>query len=170
MIFIGIDPGRDGGIAMVSESEEIISANRFQGGLPNLPVGFRLDKFGGDYEVWLEYADWKNAEMVKRKINLNTIYKAGFYVGIIHHDMYLRGASEVKLVAPRDWQGIFKGIPAKNTKDQALSYLKMRLKDPTGERLKTIGAIGPKGGYRDGIGDAILIALWARDKWKLHGN
>lgn len=170
MIFIGIDPGRDGGLAMVSDTGDILSVNRFQGGLPNLPVGFRLDKFGSHYEVWLEHADWKNAEIIKAKINLNSIYKAGFYVGIIHHDMYLRGANEVNLIAPRDWQGIFKGIPGKNTKEQALNYLKIRLNDPTGEYLKTIGAIGPKGGYRDGIGDAILVALWARDKWNLGRN
>ncbi len=169
MIFIGIDPGRDGGLAILSDTGSIISVNRFQGGLPNIPESFRLDKFGGQYEVWLEWADWKNAEIVKEKIKLNLIYKAGFYLGLIHHEMYLRGANEVNTVSPKEWQTIYKGIPGKNTKERALNYLKARLKDPNGEYLKMMGAIGPRGGYYDGIGDAILIAMWARDKWK-QGN
>ena len=202
MIFIFTDPGVHGAISAVNENEQILFSVGLVDGLP--PEGFDLKyaasaanfrkkilqfRIEGMLSEWLsewlsdchfgiEIADWKNAEMIKAKINLNTVYKAGINTGKIIQWFTERGVRDMIEVKPREWQTIYKGFAGKDSKERAFNCLKekycefvlrkhAKCKDCyTPCPLKKHGIIGPRGGYVDGKGDSLCGAIHLKNTVK----
>ncbi len=198
MIFIFTDPGIHGAISAVNENEQILFSVGLVDGLP--PEGFDLKyaasaanfrkkilqfRIEGMLSEWLsdchfgiEIADWKNAEMIKAKINLNTVYKAGINTGKIIHWFTARGVHDMLQIKPREWQTIYKGFAGKDSKERALNCLQQKYCDHpwwAAENckycdcadacpLKKHGIIGPRGGYIDGKGDSVCGAIHLKNE------
>ena len=188
MIFIFTDPGLKGAISAIDENEQILFSVGLENGLP--PEDFIREQGSNnefycilttrtlaahkkDWHFGIEIADWKNAEMIKAKINLNTVYRSGINTGLIIQWFTARGVHDMLQIKPREWQTIYKGFAGKDSKERALNCLKEKYCDHpwwTAENckycdwadacsLKKHGIIGPRGGYIDGKGDSVCGAI-----------
>jgi hypothetical protein len=149
-VFIGIDPGASGAIAIITQSCKIIGLHDWPGnekGAADLIANIKDNcKFYG-YPLYaaLEKVHSMPGQGVSSTFKFGTNY--GIWLGILSY-----AEIPFRLVTPQAWQ---KGVIAKAQDKQPCIDAACRL-FPNAELW------GPRGGKKDGRADALLIADWCR--------
>jgi hypothetical protein len=158
-IYLGIDNGMHGGIAVINETEEIVELypmpiikgekNEFD--IIILSELFKeiFTKFITDeVHIFVEKAHARPISGVKQ------CFVTGFGYGLIQALLVDNGMG-FELIEPRRWQKeIFKGLNIDNTKEASIMYCKRKY--PTVE----FGKWGKQ--FTDGLTDATCIALYGK--------
>jgi hypothetical protein len=143
MVICGIDPGASGGAAIVHDGK-VCAIGSFKESIVDTmrkvlllePDIFVIEKVGA-----------------QTKDGVRSAFSFGRALGQVEGAI---GHGEKFYVPPRTWQswaGVYGCGKGKGTKTKSYQIARLIIDDPN--KLK-----GPKGGIKDGICDAILIAFW----------
>lgn len=161
MFIIGIDPGNTGGIAVLSASKGV---PQFAFGMINEPHKFHnyLSSFTCPVEIWIEKAGSRPTD------SHNSAWGNGFNYGkyimsleIIKHTI----GTEYHEVHPKTWKSAFHLDKDKNKS-------KLLCEDLWQDESIRSMYIGEKGGFKDGVAEAMLIGYYGwldyrrRLQWK----
>jgi len=164
MILIGIDPGNDGGVAFT------INGNPFElkvvkGGLPDATCSREtIEAFSCTGEKTFCAIEENTVDPKKHK------HAAVYYRNQGRAEQWcLDCGIDWEPVPARKWQGqLLKGVVvtkrlpvSQKTKEREYNYLLIVIGET---RMRELGIITPRGAYKDGLGDALCIALWLKAK------
>jgi hypothetical protein len=173
MIFIGIDPGKEGAIAAMDGERKTIAVHD----TPLLP--------SGDYDVFAAYrlaqdACWNGAVeacvLIEDTISVPHLARGERFLPAsdkwLHMSLGIWRAvfasfpsAKVSVIHPKTWKAsMFAGVPNDDAAEEMA--LKRRF---AGHDLAAM-LRGPKGGKRPGRVDAIAICEHARVTWRLTGR
>lgn len=139
--FGGIDPGLNGGMAVVDEAGNLERFHKLVFGDDELPSGVAIRKFFGDcVGVAIEIQHIRPMQCG----SATTLTNYGYLLGCID-SRHIR-------VSPVAWQKFIHGKPTKD-------------KDKTAEYCRTLFPGRITNPISDGITDAIAIALWCRSQY-----
>ena len=146
-IYIGIDPGKTGGIALICDGyEEVYPAP--VSGSDYLEAEMRMRIPTGNVRAAIE----KQQSMPKQGVS--STFKTGEGYGLWRGILVGLGVP-YEIVTPQTWRKAM-NLPAGSDKAASV-VLAQRLFPSLSDKL-----VGPKGGIRDGLAEALLIAEYRR--------
>jgi hypothetical protein len=158
-LYIGIDPGKDGALAVIDVAGRLIMLIRpdWNGHVLHGDTVAELrglDAFVGERHVAIEAP----VPFGRQNMLVSTIAVArsgGIWIGALS----MLGVSDIELVLPRVWQAaLMPGIPKGQTKQQSRSLARRIFGAPFVAMAKSGADV------HDGCADAVLIAEWRRQQ------
>lgn len=173
-LFIGVDPGLNGGIVVLDENGTIIEVSE----IPKIGKEAHLPALN---EIFLKYKD-KNAHVILEQVHAlfgvaaGTTFTFGMIYGILH-GMIVANGFKYTLVQPKTWQKeMFAGIleirkPSKTNKNGKVVTGRVDTKLMAQQAQVRLfpnakGFTTDRGKFLDGVTDAVLIAEYGRRKLK----
>lgn len=150
-LFIGIDPGASGAIALIDEKQNIILLEDWPNSeilAANIIANISEYKNNNDIFAAIEKAHSMPKQGVRSMFSFGQNY--GIWKGIL-----AANSISFREITPSTWQ---KGVISK-AQDKKPSLAAASRIFPTAELY------GPKGGAKDGRADALLIADWIRRQY-----
>lgn len=153
--FAGIDPGKEGAFVTLNESGDIVEAFSFES--YSSKQGYDTIRLAKDISHTLtEYKPLVFIEKVHAMPGqgVTSMFSFGFGAGLLAGILSCHDVSW-EYVTPQKWKATMtEGLP----KDKNISVtVALRLFPDAKDIL-----VGPRGGAKDGIADALLIAEWGR--------
>ena len=146
-LFIGIDPGANGAVAVISREQEIILLQDYPG---NEVAAANLLRGVSEQNV---FAAIEKAQAMPKQ-GVRSMFKFGTNYGVWKGILATLGIP-FREITPRTWQ---KGVIAK-AQDKKPAVAAAARMFPKAELY------GPRGGKKDGRADALLIADWCRRQY-----
>ena len=147
-LYIGIDPGASGAIAVINSNQDIYLLKDWPGDevqAAKIVESIFSEGYGGEIRAAIEKAHAMPKQGVSSTFKFGMNY--GMWKGILaSHGIPFRE------ITPKTWQ---KGVIAK-AQDKKPAVAAAARMFPTAELY------GPRGGKKDGRADALLIADWVR--------
>ena len=140
MFYCGIDPGKNGGLVLLDENQQIVEQVKF-----NKEEYIRILGSYKDMLILLEKVHSMPKQGVRSMFTFGENF--GFIQGVIEANKHI-----YELIEPSKWKKYF-GLIGFNKKDSCLKALELE---------PTLKCIGKRGGYLDGICEAYLIALYRK--------
>lgn len=151
-IYLGIDPGFDGGVASINAHGEVtLEPTPSTKGSPREYLEQQMVAIiGSGFNTFAAVEE----QRAMPKQGGTSMFKIGVGYGLWRGILAARGVSYMT-VRPQEWKRIV-GLPAKADKGASVA-LAQRLFPVVADQL-----VGPKGGLRDGLAEALLIAEYRR--------
>ena len=152
-IFIGIDPGKKGAIAVINSKRDVLLLEDYPGNIASCVkildkinnMGFKFDRI---YAA-IEKVHAKSKQGVTSMFSFGENF--GAWQGIISMAKY-----PLDLPSPQQWA---KGVVSKKNNSKSPSV------DAATRMFPTVCLYGPRGGAKDGRAEALLIADWLRRQY-----
>lgn len=150
-LYIGIDPGANGAIAVIDPKQEIFMLQDWPG--DETQAAKLMDKLFSKGTTGNLYAAIEKAQAMPKQ-GVVSMFKFGQNYGIWKGMLAAYGIP-FREITPRTWQ---KGVISKaQDKKPAVAA--------AGRLFPTAELYGPRGGKKDGRADALLIADWMRRQY-----
>lgn len=156
-MYLGIDPGKSGAIAVLDDSGEILEVVD----MPCQTIGNRVFPDGAAIAQVISKCRHACIELVSSRPGQGVVSVFTFgqgFGGVVTLCSALVG--DVQLESPQAWQKHFKLKKAKGEK----SLSKQQIADRCLALYPDAPLYGPRGGLKDGRSDAILIARFLYDQ------
>lgn len=116
MIYIGIDPGKTGGIVSINEEGSLLSMQPFDKGV-SLALALGLDNEWGpdDQRIIIEKVHAMPGQGVTSMFNFGMNF--GFIRGWLN-----ASGHKYRMVTPQEWQKPLKGVAGEDAKDRTKNY------------------------------------------------
>jgi hypothetical protein len=185
-IFVGIDPGKTGGAAFIGEDMSIYALVECPIQDYELVANFAATKneISNAYEhiSWIyaleDIVGWPGES---RLTNKTFVFNMGVWAGACYGMDFDPNRDAIFFPAPRSWQAIYRHTPEWSKYKKSGLNRRLSMKEKRHRVYGTVCAVfgyqidekkklllGPKGGIKDGLCDALLIANWARLFWRAH--